>query len=53
MTTMTTPEYQDEWRDEMLAELLQLIGWYKIALPTKENFEACLKSYKEKHNEQN
>jgi len=47
MTESQTTEYQDEWRDEMLGELLQLIGWHKLALPTRENFWSCLRSYEE------
>ena len=47
MTTKTdTTDYQDEWRDEMLQALLQLIGWYKLGLPTRENFNICLNNYK-------
>lgn len=34
---------QDDWRDEMLLELLQMLGWYKMALPTPEEFKRLLK----------
>lgn len=40
-----TTDYQDEWRDEMLNELLALVGWNKLALPSRENFQILLESY--------
>lgn len=33
---------QDEWRDEMLLELLQALGWYKMALPNRQQFRALV-----------
>ena len=50
MSKPQTTDYQDEWRDEMLNELLQLVGWYKLGLPTKESFRSVIENFKEKHN---
>lgn len=53
MTKPETTEYQDERRDEMLDDLLQMIGWYKLALPSKESFQRCLENFKVKHHVEN
>lgn len=33
---------QDEWRDEVLIEILGLLGWYKMALPNREQLDELL-----------